>query len=77
MIEVHDVVRTTDKVRGRQFLVLRMADGHYAVGMSKRGRVMVDGVQRWNDDVDAYIEALDRLEALAKTTKTSPSRRRR
>lgn len=58
-----DVIRSTDKVRGSQFLVLRMPDGRYAVGIGKRGHVVVDGVQRWNDDVDAYIEALNRAAA--------------
>lgn len=61
------IIRATDKVRGAQFLVLEMEDGRFAVGFNKAGRVIVDGVQRWDDQTDAYIEALDRLAERKKT----------
>lgn len=68
------ITRATDKVGGVQFLVLEMSDGLFAVGWSKAGRVHVDGVQRWSDQADAYIEALDRLEERRKSRKATRRR---
>jgi predicted DNA-binding WGR domain protein len=59
----HRVVRATDKVRGVQFLVLEMDDGHFAIGYAKVGKTSIDGAQRFTDIVDAYCEALERYNA--------------
>jgi hypothetical protein len=55
-------LRFAAKARRGEYWVVETAQG-FAVGLIRKGRILIDGCERFADDVDALCLAMDRAKS--------------